>query len=426
MKNSLQVPLKTSSAASYRSVAGLALALAAGCALNACKTEDMRQSNRPVEVRPLTASEARIASNSNEFAFRIFSRMSEDDPNKNLFFSPLSISTALTMAYNGANTTTKEAFRNTLGFQGLSDEDINQSYQSLSRLLVGIDPQVQFKSANSLWSNQGFPLQKPFVETSQTYFDANAKSLDFGDSRAKSTINGWVNEKTNGKIKTIVEQVTPDHLLFLINATYFKGTWTYPFDKKKTVDGSFHLEGGGNVNAQFMAIDQVKYGYYQDSTKQVMELPYGNGQFSMVFLLPSEQQTVQQLIGQLSSSALTSWLEQAHSSTLELVIPKFTFSYEKELSDILAKMGLEEAFGSQADFSRMIEGLQKGGVAISEVKHKAFVEVNEEGTEATAVTSVGVVLTSLPPSIRLDRPFVFLIREKATHTIVFAGKLMNP
>jgi serpin B len=406
----------------------ICLLLTTSLLIHACKIEDINKSNQPVDVRPLTSAEDRIVNGSNEFAFRIFSRLSQAEGSNNVFISPLSISSALTMAYNGSNTETKEAFEKTLNMELQSEEEINQSYQSLYKLLVGIDPQVKFQSANSLWSNNNFTLQPPFVSTCQTFFDARVQSLNFADPNAKNTINNWVNEKTNGRIESIVDEVRPEHLLFLINAIHFKGTWTYQFDPRKTVDGSFKLENGGEVTTKFMALEKARYRLYQDATKQLVELPYGNGQFSMVLLVPQDQQKVAQLVDEMSSANLNQWLIQADSTSLDLYLPKFTFAYEKTLNDILIDMGLGEAFGSHADFSRMMAGLEKGDARISKVKHKAFVEVNEEGTKAAAATSVEIVLTiSNPPRfIRLDRPFVFLIREKATNTLLFAGKLMTP
>ena len=417
MKTSLTHP--TNTAARFLG----ALLIAVSPLFTACKTKTV---DPPAPVRSLTSAEARIVDNANAFAFRIFSRVSQAEESKNVFISPLSIATALTMAYNGTNTSTREAFRKTLDFGVLSDEEINQSYQSLSRLLVEIDPGVQFRAANSLWHNQRLDLQKPFELASQTYFDATTRGLNFADPNAKNVINEWVAKKTNGKIKDLVDNVTPEHLLFLINALYFKGTWTYAFDKTKTADGSFALEAGGAATAKFMVLEKVTFRRYQDATKQLVELPYGNQQFSMVFIVPTGRQQVADLVGELSSTNLDQWLNQANSTELDLYVPKFTFSYGKKLNDILSQMGLAEAFGSNADLSRMIEGFGQGDAKIDEVMHKAFVEVNEEGTTAAAATSVGVVPVSLPPSIRLDRPFVFLIREKATNTLLFAGKLMNP
>jgi serpin B len=331
---------------------------------------------------------------------------------------------ALTMTYNGADGATKEAMRETLGFEPASDEEINQSFKSLSELLKGIDKKVVFTSANSLWYRKDLQLQAPFLKANQTYFDATVQGLDFSSPAAKDEINNWVKNKTNGKIENIVKKVSPSHVLFLINAIYFKGTWTYPFDKKLTQPGQFFLEDGNTLTHDFMTMRDGKYLYYQDKMREVIDLPYGNQQYSMTLVVPKEGQTVQHVVHELSKANLATWLAAADSTGMELHLPKFKLEYEQQLNELLEQMGMGIAFTEEADLSRMIEG--KSNLAISEVRHKAFVEVNEEGTEAAAATSVEIVETSLPASIRINRPFVFMIREKSSNAILFIGKLMRP
>ncbi|AKD02451.1 serpin family protein [Pontibacter korlensis] len=400
----------------------LSIATAASVLLSACQHDEVAE-NSP-NVRELTVQEQKIVSSSNDFAFRSFALLSEDEGAENMFVSPLSISMALTMTYNGADGATKEAMRQTLGFEPASDEEINRSFKSLAELLKGIDRKVIFTSANSLWYRNDLQLQAPFLNANQTYFDATVQGLDFSSPAAKDQINNWVKDKTDGKIENIVKEVTPRHVLFLINAIYFKGTWTYPFDKKLTQPGQFFLEDGSTLTHDFMTMREGKYLYYQDQTKEVLDLPYGNQQYSMTLVVPKEEQTVQDMVQELSKANLTTWLMAADSTKLELHMPKFKLEYEKELNDLLEQMGMSIAFTGEADLSRMVEG--RSNLAISEVSHKTFVEVNEEGTEAAAVTSVGIIETSLPPSIRINRPFVFMIREKSSNAILFIGKLMKP
>ncbi|MFD2248647.1 serpin family protein [Pontibacter ruber] len=397
-------------------IAGAALVLLAAC-------QKEMTDNSP-NVRPLTEQETKTVASSNDFAFRSFARLSEEEAAENIFISPLSISMALSMAYNGAEGSTKEAMRQTLGFELTTDEDINKSFKNLDVLLKGIDKKITFNSANSLWHSNQYKLQAPFVKTNQTYFDATVQGLDFSSPSAKDQMNDWVKTKTNGKIEKIVEQVRPDQVLFLINAIYFKGTWTYPFDPKLTRPDQFRKEDGTIVTHDFMTLKNGKYLYYQDDSKELIDLPYGNRQYSMTILMPKEQHTVRDLVQELNGANLGNWLSEADTSKLELHMPKFKLEYDKALNDLLTQLGTGVAFSENADFSRMVEGQRN--LAISEVKHKTFVEVNEEGTEAAAATSVGIVVTSLPPSIRIDRPFVFLIREKSSNAIVFIGKLMQP
>jgi len=375
-------------------------------------------------VRPLTSQEMKTVESSNDFAFRAFASLSEGEGTKNMLISPLSISSALAMTYNGAGSTTKAAMKEALGFTLATDQEINSSFKSLDDLLKGIDKKVVFTSANSLWHSNAISLQAPFVETNKTYFDATVQGLDFSSPAALDQINNWVSTKTNGKIDKIIDEISREHVLFLINAIYFKGTWTYPFDKELTQPSGFRLEDGTTIQHDFMTMKGGKYLYYRDEHKQLIDLPYGNGQYSMTIIMPEQEQTVQDVIQNLNEVNLNNWLAAADTSKLELRMPKFKMEYGQQLKEMLSQLGMGIAFTQQADFSHMIEG--EPGLAISEVKHKTFIEVNEEGTEAAAATSVGIVVTSLPPSIRIDKPFVFMIREKSSNAILFIGKLMQP
>ncbi|OON67258.1 serpin family protein [Hymenobacter sp. CRA2] len=396
--------------------------------LTACQKEvagPAADDNNTPNLRPLTETEMQTLGSANDFAFRSFARLQAQAPADNVFISPLSISAALTMAYNGADGTTKTAMRDALGFAPLTDTQINQAYQSLNQLLSGIDKKVTFTSANSLWHGQQYQLQAPFVQQNTTYFDAKVQGLDFGNpTAAKAVINTWVEEKTNGKIKDLVKTITPSHVLFLINAIYFKGSWTTGFDRQLTRTASFTLPNGSTKPVEMMQLRNGQYALYQDATKQVIDLPYGNRQFSMTLVLPKGTATVQDVVAGLSSQSLSTWLAGAFPSSIDLFLPKFKLEYETNLNQTLTQMGMGVAFTQQANFSRMLTGQQN--LAISEVLHKTFVEVNEEGTEAAAATSVGITTTSVPPSVRFDRPFVFLIREKSSNAILFIGQLTNP
>ncbi|MGV3538206.1 MAG: serpin family protein [Rufibacter sp.] len=401
------------------------LAIILSCPFSSCQQDEPTPDNNLPNVRPLTEQENNIVTGANSFAFKSFAQISQLENDKNVFISPLSLSMALTMAYNGAASTTKEGIKETLGFGNATDEDINQSFKSLTELLVGIDKKVTFTAANSLWLNNHYQLKAPFVNTNQTYFNATLKSLDFSSPNAKTEINNWVKDNTQGKIPSIVESVTQDHLLFLVNAIYFKGTWTYQFKKELTQSRPFQLQDGSSISHPSMTLTKGKYLLYQDNTKILVDLPYGNKQYSMTLLMPQEPQTVASLATELTPANMAAWLEQADSTSLELHLPKFklALSYDNVLIQTLKNLGMGEAFTGNANFSGMVQG---GQVAISQVNHKTFLDVNEEGTEAAAATSVGVVVTSLPAAISFNRPFIFMIREKSSNAILFIGKLMKP
>lgn len=389
-----------------------------------CKKEMVDEGPNTPNIRPLTVQEQKTVSSSNDFAFRSFAELSREAQEDNIFISPLSISMALTMTYNGADVETKEAIRQALGLELSSDEEINKSFKDLAVLLQGIDKKVIFTSANSLWHSNMVRLQGPFVQTNKTYFDATVQGLDFASPAAVDQINNWVKNKTNDKIDKIIEEIRRDQVLFLINAIYFKGTWTYPFDKSLTKPGQFQLENGSSITHDFMSMKKGEYLHYRDNSVDMIDLPYGNEQYSMTIVMPSGDNKVQDIIPLLNPTSLNTWLAQGQKIGKELQMPKFKMEYEKQLNAMLIKLGMGVAFTGGANFSRMIEG--HSNLAISEVKHKTFVEVNEEGTEAAAVTSVGIELTSMPSAYRVDRPFVFMIREKSSGAILFIGKLMQP
>lgn len=400
------------------------LALVAMSLFSGCQKEMVDEGPNTPNTRPLTVQEQKTVTSSNDFAFRSFAELSKADAGENIFISPLSISMALTMTYNGADGETKQAIGQTLGFEAASDEDINKSYKDLVALLQGIDKKVIFTSANSLWHSNLVRLQAPFVQLNKDYFNATVRGLDFDSPGAVGEINNWVKNNTNNKIDKILDEIKRGQVLFLINAIYFKGTWTHPFDKNLTKPGQFRLENGSSVTHDFMTMKKGGYLYYSDNNVEMIDLPYGNEQYSMTIVLPGGDKNLGQLIPELNAANLDNWLANSTKRTWDLHMPKFKLEYEEVLNEMLSKLGMGVAFTGGANFSRMLEG--QSNMAISQVKHKTFVEVNEEGTEAAAVTSVGIEVTSLPPSVRIDRPFVFMIREKSSGAILFIGKLMQP
>jgi len=368
--------------------------------------------------------ESKIVSSANDFAFRVFAALRKEGQTENLFISPLGISSTLTMALNGANGSTKEAMRQTLGFEQQTDEEINQFFKNMQVLMKGQDEKVTFTSANSIWHDKIWELQPAFLQQNQDYFGATIQGLDFKDPGAKNVINDWAKEKTQGKIENIVQKIPDDAIMYLINAIYFKATWTYPFEKSRTRKIDFRKEDGSTTLVDMMTRSIGKYLYYQDADKEVINLPYGSGQFSMTLIVPSTQNTVSNLNLELSSSQLNNWLTKADTTWRGLSLPKFKMESNKKLNDVLTQLGMGEAFLDGANFSRMLE--QDINSKISEVAQKTFVIVNEEGTEAAAVSTSVTTPSSLPPTIYVDRPFIFLIREKSTNAIIFIGQMMNP
>lgn len=376
--------------------------------------------------RPLSKDEGTVVQADNVFGLELFRRMSSAESDSNLFISPLSVSMALGMALNGANGATRDSMAQVLALNGLTEEQINASYRSLIDLLGSLDPKVTFRIANSVWSRKDLAIQPAFSDALNHYFSAQVTPLDFSSPQASSTINQWVSDATSGRIPSIVPERVPDEMvMYLINAIYFKGTWTVPFDKDLTGNRSFTLASGEVKQVPMMRSAEQEMLTASDDRFQMIDLPYGDGSYSMTVLLPRPEHSVKELISGLDQSTWNEWIGRLHSSEAMLVMPKFTLAYEASLNEILKGMGMSNAFKvGIADFSR-ISGAP-GDLFISEVKHKTFVEVNEEGTEAAAVTSVGIGTTAAPLPIEVNRPFLFAIREHHSGTILFIGTIFDP
>lgn len=375
--------------------------------------------------RALTRSEKQIVSSADNFSFNIFKKIAEAEREKNLFISPLSISMALGMTLNGADGDTYEAMRKTLSIEGLSQQEINEAYQSLIELLTKIDNNVIMQIANSIWYRNTIPFKEDFIETNRKYFDASINPMNFSDPATINIINTWVKESTNGKIDKIVEKIDPETIMFLINAIYFKGTWQYQFDKNKTRDGFFTKQSGKQVPCKMMNLENDFYHSFND-TFTTLDLPYGKGNYSMTILLPAIDKSIPDVLSVLTEETWSGAIKNLSKMKRELYMPKFKLEYKINLNETLKALGMGIAFEPfGANFKKLYDGI--GNAYISNVEHKTFVEVNEEGTEAAAVTSVEIGVTSIRDDIiRLDRPFIFVIREKNSGCILFIGKLEDP
>lgn len=360
-----------------------------------------------------------VASANSRFGLKLLHDLQERSPGENIFISPLSISIALTMTYNGAVGETERAMAEVLEIDALDLSTINHSNRALRNSLENPDPKVEISIANSIWYRQGIVFNPIFLEQNRAFFAAEIASLDFSSPQAVATINEWVNTNTNGKIEKIVDRINPQTLLFLINAIYFKGNWQDEFDPSRTRQGIFHLSNGSEKRVQMMR-REGEYPYLRGENFEATSLPYGDGRMSMYIFLPDRNSNLNKFMRNLNEANWEDWLSQFQDRRHELMLPRFKLEYEVNLNDMLEALGMGIAFGGGADFSGMGPSL-----FISEVKHKTFVEVNEEGTEAAAVTAV-VGVKSLPPPFRVDRPFFFTIYDAETETILFMGTVTEP
>ena len=360
-----------------------------------------------------------VASANSRFGFKLLHDLRERDPGGNIFISPLSISIALTMTYNGAVGETERAMAEALEIDGLDLSTINNSNAALRTSLENPDPKVEISIANSIWSRQGIDFNPEFLERNRTFFGAEIASLDFSSPQATAIINDWVNTNTNGKIEKIVDRIDPQTLLFLINAIYFKGNWQDEFDPSRTRQGTFQLPNGGEKQVQMMR-REGEYPYFRSENFEATSLPYGDGQLGMYIFLPSRDSSLNKFLRNLNTENWEGWISQFQDRRHEMMLPRFKLEYEVRLNDTLKALGMGIAFGGGANFSGMGPNL-----FISEVRHKTFVEVNEEGTEAAAVTAV-VIAASVPPVFRVNRPFFFTIYDAETQTILFMGTVTEP
>jgi serine protease inhibitor len=417
-------------ASPYRPIALAIVTLLAACG-------DPTASDVTGLPRSLTQAEADLVRVSNTFAFKVFRAIADSaGPDSNVFISPLSMSMALEMAYNGAAGTTQTEMQHTLALEGLSLTDVNQSNRSLIALLRGLDSRVAFTIANSVWYRQGFTLLPDFLSATRTYFDATVQGLDFSAPTAAPTINKWVSNATQGKIPTIVpDPISDDVMAYLINAIYFKGGWVDQFDKKLTQPASFHLRTGSVTIVPTMSHGhEVQVRTLFDGGIGVIDLPYGRNAFSMTIALPRDAGGIDSLVPALTTERWSAWtaaLDAAgEGTTPDVYLPKFVLTYGLNMKGVLRGLGMVAAFDCEnetADFTRMA-ALPPGVLCIFNVRHKATVDVNEEGTEAAAATSVEIGRTTgtAPQPLRVDRPFIFMIRERFSGTILFMGRVMNP
>jgi serpin B len=391
-------------------------------------------SNLALTIPPATnASDAsqQLQAASSRFALKLYDQIAKQPTGKNIFISPASIMVCLAMTYNGADGKTREAMAEALELQGMSVEDVNRAFADLKSALNSTDPKIKLNIANSLWARNGFTFKPAFIQRSKDYFEAELTSLNFADPAAAETINLWVSKNTEGKIEKIIDQISGDKVLYLINAIYFKGQWQVEFKKEKTQPDVFKLSGGEQKKLPMMS-QSGNYLYYKGKDFQSVALPYGKGGVSMYVFLPDENSGLDQFEQNLTSENWDSWMQSFSMTPGHVMLPRFKVEWESDLNETLKALGMAEAFDSnRADFSQMADLKSGNRLYISEVKHKTWGEVNEEGTEAAAATSVGVSLTSVsvPPkpfSMKVDRPFFFAIRDNRTGVLLFMGSISNP
>ncbi len=384
----------------------------------------------------VNAGEARAAddvtgSQSSSFPFSLFSQLAKDKSKSNLLLSPLSVATALSMTYPGAAGETKTALARILNFPAKGDDAVNQQAKETLDSLRNPGGDTKLEIANALFGEKRVKFKQPFLDANKKYFDSEIQSLDFESPDSVKTINAWVSKKTHEKIPTIVENISADAILYLINAIYFKGSWEHKFEKAETTEQDFSTASGASKKVQMMYMSRDDFRYSENDQFQAINLPYADKRLSLYVFLPKKDSSLSQFESNLNQSSWEQWTARfsKHDGTLRL--PRFKIDDKMELKQPLSDMGLEIAFDEgKADFSDMAEISQR--IFISRVIHKTFMEVNEEGTEAAAVTGIEMSATSAavnvaPPfEMVVDRPFFIALHDNQTGQILFAGHITEP
>ena len=358
------------------------------------------------------------------FGFDLFAELTDKEPGENVFISPLSVAMALAMTYNGAAGETREAMALTLRLGELELGEVNGANAALLQMLDGLNPDIEINIANSLWARQGVDFSADFLGRNREFYRAQVTSLDFQDPGALDTINGWVDDSTNGKIDSILERINPNHVLFLIDAIYFNGTWLFPFKEANTTERTFHLDDGSDKQLPMMS-RSGRFQYLKGEAFQALKLPYQKPQVGMYVFLPDPDSDLDEFLENLSAESWGTWLQQFEESQGDVMLPRFKLEYGAKLNDPLTALGMGVAFShGAADFSAM----GPRGLFIDFVFHKAVVEVNEVGTEAAAATLVAIAVSKAEFKFDfiVDRPFFFALRDDRTETVLFMGAVYDP
>jgi serpin B len=400
----------------------LALMFIVGSSCN-CTSDDC---DRP-PTTPGTDVQA-VAEDNNQFALDLYARL-RTEHTENLFFSPGSLSTALAMTYAGARGQTAEQMAQVLHIR-LPQEKLHPAFRDLRRYwnVKGKDRGFQLNVANRLWGQQDFHFLPGFLAITRDDYGAEIAQVDFlrQTDQARQRINAWVEEKTQGKIQDLIPPGVLDTLtrLVLTNAIYFKGVWIEPFGKEATQAAPFHVSARRQTDVPLM-YRKNDTRYWAGDGLKLVELPYGKGDLAMVVLLPEEIEGLSALEAKLTTDNLSRWQSGLRKQQVQVYLPRFKLTSQFGLKDVLKAMGMTRAFNSEeADYSGMSNGPK---LFLSAVIHKAFVVVNEEGTEAAAATAIDDrIKSAMPPVFRADHPFVFLIRDNRTGSLLFLGRLVNP
>ena len=384
--------------------------------------QDEEENVKPKEIVLRAPLQKRVVQD-NDFAFELLRKTIENNDDENVFLSPMSVSIALGMALNGAENETETQIASVLQLRDMTYAEINEYYKIMQSNLPGVDPKVKLSIANAVWYDKLFNVKQSFLDVNAENFDAYIKMLDFQSPAALDTINSWCSRKTNKLIPTILDEIPAEAAMYLTNAVYFKGLWSQKFDKKNTREADFRNVNNQNVRVNMMSLKDT-FMYSEDETAQYLSMPYGGKAFSMTVMLPVEGKSTDSLLVGFDATKWQNIQTGMTGREVQVFMPRLKVENKFKLKETLEDMGMPVAFTPMANFS----GISDTPVMISDVIHKTYVTVDEEGTEAAAVTAVQFEYTSTPEYklFNVNRSFVFIISEKSTGVILFAGKIGNP
>ena len=359
------------------------------------------------------------------FSLELFKELA-DGQEENVFISPASISVALGMTYNGARNETASQMQKVLQLNGMDSQAVNEGFNRMAGRLHQADEKVTVQLSNALWANKDVTISDAFVAENKKYFGAMLANMDFSSPDTVKTINDWVKESTNGKITKILDgPIDIQTILFIMNAIYFEGSWEKPFKAENTEQQVFHGLNGDKEVPMMHQNESFLYGKVDGG--QMVFLPYGNGELGMYVFLPDEGDSIKDTIAELDADAWEQWTQSLRQARGAVGLPRFKLEFETYLKDVLSQMGMSDAFSdTKADFSGIAEA-----VSIKDIRHKAYIDVDEKGTRAAAVTSVEMRTTTAqetedPFAMTMDRPFLFAIADRETGTILFMGSVVDP
>ncbi|SEJ69873.1 serpin B [Dyadobacter sp. SG02] len=393
----------------------------AAAMLSGCTKDNVAPGN---EVNPVEIP-ASVSNGTTSFAFDFIHALQKtQSAEENFFVSPLSLHMALGMLLNGAEKETADEIQKALKMDAVALADLNAAYKTLINDLPVADSKVSLGLANSVWYRNGFSVEDDFQSVLKNSFESEVTGLPFDDA-AKDRINKWASDKTNGKIQKVLDNIQPQHVMFLLNALYFKGDWQTRFDAKKTQDTPFRLENGQSKNVKMMfAGSDFKVG--AGSNYDAVRLPYANGQFNMTLIIPKGQNTIDEALKGITGEGWSKLNGGMTERGITVGLPKFTLDYSAQLKETLTGMGIKRAFENSAQLTKINKLAE---LYVDFVKQDAYLGIDEQGTEAAAVTTIGIGLTSAgsePPRYICDRPFGLIISENTSNTILFVGRIKNP